>query len=126
MNLETERLLTPFHFGAVSDAERLLVERELLIDSEVLTNYLDLKRQLELAAEIPPEPSPALYRRLQAQIKPRRKLILALSFAAGLAAAGIAVATVFFAEPETKTRQTNSSPILYDSGGELSAGTNVL
>jgi hypothetical protein len=125
MSLDVRKLLTPFYFGSISDAERLVVERELLIDSETLVDYLDLKRKIEFATEIPAEPSPSVWRRLQAEIKPRRKLVLTLSFAVGLAAS-VMIAAMFFKKPTSDLPMTNGTPILFDSGNEQSGGSSVL
>jgi hypothetical protein len=128
MRPEVQKLLTPFYFGAISEADRLRIEQELLIDSEVLVDYLDLKRQIEAAPEIPPEPSPALWRRLKAEIKPRRKLIFTLSFAAGLAAASLFIAMMFFSKPQSEPKASGGGgqQVLFDSSGEPSSGSNVL
>ena len=48
MTSKIQRLLLPFYFGAIKEDERLLVEKELLTDSEILVDYLDLKRTLLL------------------------------------------------------------------------------
>ncbi len=115
MNLEN------FYFGALEESDRLKIEQELLTDTETLVEYLDLKRKIEFAKEIPAMPSPSLWRRLQAEIKPRRKLILSLSLAAGLAAS-VLIAAMFLSN---KT-ETTSTPLLFDSTSELSASSNVL
>jgi hypothetical protein len=36
MNQKIKSLLLPFHFGSIEDKDRMLVERELLTDSEIL------------------------------------------------------------------------------------------
>ena len=123
-SLNHERLL-PFYFGAVEEAERLEVERLLLTDVELLLNYLDLKRQIESAAEIPKGPSPRLWQRLKRPVLARPRL---LAFTVGLAlVASFVLVTMMFFKPALNPRaRTMPDKILFDSSSELSATSNVL
>jgi hypothetical protein len=86
MKLESAEALLPFYFGTVDETERLRVERTLLEDPEALIDYLDLKRKLEAAMEVPVAPSAALWAGLSERLRrtPRSTWIV---WGAGLAAA---------------------------------------
>lgn len=125
MNYKIRPLLLPFYFGSVSDGDRLIVERELLTDSEALVNFFDLKREIEAVQEVPQHPSSQLWRQLRARIKPRRKLVL--SFSLGFAACLLALAAIFFRpRSETLGPPKTSGEILFDSSSELPVNSNVL
>lgn len=118
-------LLLPFYFGSVNDQERLLIERELLLDSEILVDYFDLKRKIEAAQEIPQLPSPRVWQRLSLQIKPRKGLILSVGL--GLAASFIIMAMIFLkTKPLEVIPSEAQGEILFDTRGELPANFNVL
>ena len=82
----TRKMLLPFYFGSVSDEDRLIVERELLIDSEVLTDYLDLKRELEVASLSSHEPSASLWQRLKPKTQKQKRVLFSFSVGAAVAA----------------------------------------
>lgn len=124
MNLKLKKLLIPFYFGSIEDGNRLLVERELLTDAEMLIDYLDLKRKLEAAVELPQAPSLTLWNKLQEQIEPRKKMIFSISLGT-LLVASIVLFFVF------KSEQIDQSPsmraeILFDSNSEHPASSIVL
>ena len=121
-----QSLLLPFYFGAIKDQDRIIVERELLTDSEVLVDYLDLKRNIEAAEEFPRVPSKVLWFRLKKYIEPKKKTVFSVTFGAVIAAA-VLICWVFLTkskydfEPNLK-----SNEILFDSRNELPVNSNVL
>lgn len=127
MKVKIKSLLLPFYFGSIKDNERTLVERELLIDTEVLVDYLDLKRSLESAEIFPEVPSPALWLSLQDRAKTKRKFIISVSF--GAAAAIVALITFFALKQnpvQSNIQETETQEVLFDSRNELSASSSVL
>lgn len=127
MNQDIKSLLLSFHFGSIEDRDRTLVERELLTDSEVLVDYLDLKRNLESAELIPSSPSKSVWFKLQERVQARKKFIIPISFGAAVAASVLA-AVIFFRQPsqETKLQNQPSEEILFDTRTELPANSGVL
>lgn len=127
MNQKIKSLLLSFHFGAIEDKDRTLVERELLTDSEVLVDYLDLKRNLESAESIPQAPSRSVWLKLQMQVQAKKKIIIPISFGAAVAASVLA-AFIFFHQPsqEIKTQNQSTEEILFDTRTELPANSSVL
>ncbi len=127
MNQNIKALLLPFHFGSIEDNDRTLVERELLIDTEVLVDYLDLKRNLEAAELIPHAPSKSVWAKLQERVQTKRQFIIPISFGAAVAASVLAV-FIFLDQPSQKTKSQNQSggEILFDSRTELPANSSVL
>ena len=117
-------LLLPFHSGNIDEKNRLRVERELFIDPELLTEYLDLKREAEGARELP-IPSPKGYRRLLAQIPQRKKFFLSLSVGAAIAA-GVFFFLYLHSAQQSGSSGKNSHEILFDSNREPSVTANVL
>ncbi len=120
MNREIEKSLTDFHFGELSEASRLHLERDLFCDPELLLNYFDLKRRIESAATVPQMPSPHLWDGLKekAQRKWNKKT---LSISIGIAiAAGVALFLFFSAQNE------KGHGILFDGRDELSTNSTVL
>ena len=75
MNSKIKSLLMPFYFGAIEENERVQVERELLADTEVLVDYLDLKRNLERAHEFNTLPSAQVWARFEERFVTKRKLV---------------------------------------------------
>ena len=123
MNLPNNPLLLPFYFGSLSEQERLQVEQEMLTDPEALLDYLDLKRHVEGAFEIPPQPSLALWQRLRPQFQsPRAKVI---SFALVFAMLAL-VCSVIFLRHNTDVQTSMPQQILFDSSSEHSRASNVL
>jgi len=119
--------LLSFYFGSLSDAERLKVEQTMLTDTEMLLDYLDLKRQMELATPVVQQPSPALWRRLQAKVKTSKKTQFALVLGISLAAA----ASLFLFLTATEPVSDGNTPsvqihTLIDSGHEQLGVSNVL
>lgn len=127
MNQNIKSLLLPFHFGSIEDKDRMLVERELLTDSEILVDYLDLKRGLESAESVPQNPSKLVWARLQARAQAKKKFIIPISFGAAVAASVLA-AFIFFHRPSQETNQQVQSgeEILFDTRTELPANSSVL
>jgi hypothetical protein len=125
MNYKIRSLLLPFYFGSVSDEDRLIVERELLTDSEALVDFFDLKREMEAVQEVPQHPSNQLWRQLRARLKPRRQLVR--SFGLGFAACLLALAAIFLRpRPETLSPPKTVNEILFDASSELPVNLNVL
>ena len=127
MSQNVKSLLLPFHFGSIEDKDRILVERELLTDSEVLVDYLDLKRNLESAELIPQAPSNSVWLKLQERVRAKKKFIIPISFGAAVAASALA-AYIFLRQPSQETRPLNQSSEenLFDSRTELPANSGVL
>jgi hypothetical protein len=128
MESKTKSLLLPFYFGSIKDQDRMLVERELLSDSEMLIDYLDLKRSLEHAPMVPQQPSTALYQRLLPKTSKRKLVFWVASFGAAAAAAIVAVFFMSSNPSSTKTpaHLNEHKEILFDSNSELSINSNVL
>ncbi len=61
MKSKIKSLLLSFHFGSIEDSDRIWVERELLTHPDVLVDFLDLKRSLELTEPIPSGPETRLW-----------------------------------------------------------------
>ncbi|MBI2521855.1 MAG: hypothetical protein HYV97_15675 [Bdellovibrio sp.] len=124
MKQKTRSRLLSFYFGSIDEKERLLVERELLIDSEYLVEFLDLKRALEEAREIPQYPSNTLWHKLQLQMPSKKKLFLSLGFSL---AACIALLTIAFETTWNVEKGKNyPTEVLFDSSSELPASSRVL
>jgi hypothetical protein len=126
--MKTQKHLLAFYFGSLSEEERLKVERELLTDVEVLTDYLDLKRDLEAAPLPSKQPAPALWERLKPKTVQRRRLYLSLSIGAAVAAG---FALVLFLQPQPPPKpaelmQPSAAKVLFDSSAELPASSGVL
>jgi hypothetical protein len=127
MSQNIKSLLLPFHFGSIEDKDRILVERELLTDSEVLVDYLDLKRNLESAELIPQAPSKSVWLKLQERVQAKKKFIIPISFGAAVAASVLA-AFIFLRQPsqETRPQSQSSEENLFDTRTELPANSSVL
>jgi len=125
MNDNLKKRLLLFYFGAIEEEDRILVERELLTDTESLVDYLDLKRSLEAAEEIPSYPSPLLWNKLQFHLSPRKKLFFSLSIGA-LAASLIVFSIYFYKSNELDSSRVHQNQILFDSSRELPVNSNVL
>lgn len=125
MKHKIKDLLLPFYFGSITDEDRTRVERELLTDSEILVDYLDLKRNIEAAELFPMSPSSQVWHRLEQKINPRKKMILSISF--GAIAAMIVLSFIFILKPKSieNVQTADASEILYDSR-ELSISSDVL
>lgn len=133
MKLETrteiKSLFPLFHLGNISEENRILLERELLTDAEILVEYLDYKRKKESAELLPAGPSPFLWKKLSEKFILRKKYVLPVSF--GAAAVAALVFIIFLMKPVNVLEQQNeptksSSGILFDSSSELPASSNVL
>lgn len=129
MKSENRSILVPFYFGAIEDSARLTVERELLTDSELLVDYLDLKRELEAAFAVPEGPSAALWERLRPRTRAARRRLAVAAIGVALAA-GVALCFEV-AHPARSARPRAASPApaatgVLDSSGELSADSGVL
>lgn len=124
--MNTKKLLLPFHFGSLSEEERLHVEQELLTDSEVLTDYLDLKRDLEASSLFMTAPSYSLWERLKPKTQKQKRFYLSLSIGAAVAA-GLAIIVAIQSDPKpTELVQPSVSKVLFDSSSELPASSSVL
>lgn len=122
--MNTKEMLLPFYFGSVNEEQRLLIERELLTDEEVLVDYLDLKRSIEGSKLLQQEPSASLWEKL----KPKEKKKFYISLAIGSAVAAGLVALILF-KSSTKPEESAPMPvtnILFDSSSELPASSGVL
>jgi hypothetical protein len=121
-----KNLLLPFYFGSVDNQERILVERELLTDPEILVDYLDLKRNIESAEAIPQNPSHSLWLKLRSKLEPRKKTLLSISFAAAIAAS-LFIGWIFISKPKPQlSAPINGNAVLFDSSRELPVSSNVL
>lgn len=124
--------LLAFYFGTLGEQELLRLERELLLDSELLVDYLDLKRKLEAAEEIPRQPSAAVWRRLSARLSPRKRFLLSVSAGVAVAASLVFLAFLLFKSHTLETSPLHDGPatsggaILFDSSAELPASSSVL
>jgi hypothetical protein len=127
LSQDIKSLLLPFHFGSIEDKDRIYVERELLTDSEVLVDYLDLKRSLESAELVPQAPSPSVGFKLQQQVQAKKRFIISISFGAAVAASVLA-AFIFLKQTSQETRPQiqSSEEILFDTRTELPANSGVL
>jgi hypothetical protein len=124
--MNTKKILLPFYFGSVSEEERLQVERNLLTDSETLTDYLDLKRELEAASLSMAAPSNGLWEKLKPGTEKQKCVYLSLSLGAAVAA-GLAIILVLQSRPKpTELIQPPVSKVLFDSSSELPASSGVL
>lgn len=126
MSSKIKSLLLPFYVGAIDDTSRLMVERELLCDEEMLVDYFDLKRRMESAALIPNQPSPRLWKRLNGRIKPSRRFYISVAVSAAVAASLVLLSALFFQQQPTETSVDDGREILFDSSRELPANSNVL
>lgn len=127
MSSKTKSLLLPFYFGSLKEGERIQIEREMLTDSEILLDYLDLKRTLEQADSFPSAPSVAVWARLRKRFVTRRKLFLSLSF--GAAAAAIVIFFIGLSSHHSEDAAIVApvqDEVLFDSMGEPSSHLNVL
>jgi hypothetical protein len=116
--------LLSFYFGSLSDDDRLKIERRMLTDPEVLLDYLDLKREVEGAVEIPKVPSPAVWHRLKSKVVVSRRARLSLALGVGLAAAVVSILFVM-SRPRQNSPRSHET-ILFDSGSEQFGHSNVL
>jgi hypothetical protein len=126
MKLNIRDLLLPFYFGSVNEEERLFIEREMLSDTEVLVDYLDLKRQVEAATPLATQPSPHLWERLRPKTPAQRRAWLSLSIGAALATG---LAFFFLLHSTTQITEINQPSInraIFDSSSELPASSSVL
>lgn len=126
MSHKRQKFLLPFYFGTVNENERLAIEREMLTDSEVLLDYLDLKRGLEGAHRVSPQPSQELFHNVKRKTFIQRKTLFSLSL--GLAiAASLAFLLVFRPSPHrTEISRPTINGALFDSNSELSVSSGVL
>ncbi len=124
--MSPKNLLLSFYFGSLNEDERLHMERELLTDAEVLTDYLDLKRELEAVDLATKAPSSSLWEKLKPKTQREKRLYLSISLGAAVAA-GIAI--IFVLQLQTKPTEFIQPPIsnvLFDSSSELPASSGVL
>lgn len=125
MKPNTKKLLLPFYFGSIEHEDRLSVERDLLTDTEVLVDYLDLKRKIEAAEEIPSAPSLKIWHRLQAQM-PSQRTLLKFSLGAAAIACLILLSVIYFRPISDNPDGSSHKSFLFDSNSELSANSHVL
>ena len=126
-NFDLNPKLTEFHFGTLSERERLVIERQMLLDPELLVNYFDLKRELEFAPSVPQEPSADLWRRLRAQVRSKPKFFLAISLLTAFASLAVVLVMSARLFPENAASpEMKDKSILFDSKSELSTTAGVL
>ncbi|MGZ3634178.1 MAG: hypothetical protein ACXVB1_07680 [Pseudobdellovibrionaceae bacterium] len=123
MKNQTKNSLVEFYFGTVENSQRLRIEKDLLLDPEMLLDYLDIKREIENATLIPQQPSPLLWRRLQPSLK---KKSFYITVAAGLVAATLACFYFIHTSKVEDNLLISDSGILFDSGAEHSVTSDVL
>jgi hypothetical protein len=122
--MKTRELLLPFYFGSLTEDERMHVERALLTDAEALTNYLDLKRDLEAASLGVKTPSRFLWERLKANSATRKTLYFSVGAAI---AACLAIILLMQTRPKViEFKQPPVSNVLFDSSSELPLSSGVL
>lgn len=122
---KNDRLLE-FYFGSLEESARLQIERELLEDQEVLLDFLDLKRRIESADEIPSKPSTLVHSRILLSVKKNRK---PWTYAMGTAvAAALIVAFSFLLKPAKVevSQEKIHQQILFDSGAEHFSSSSVM
>lgn len=119
-------LLLPYYFGSISESDRLEVEQALLVDTEYLLNYLDLKRQLELAPLTHQAPSSRVYLNLRDQVRSKKKFFIPFALTASVGAALIFGWTFVRHPSSTQPSHNQSSEIYFDTPGELSVSSSVL
>lgn len=118
--------LLEFYFGSIGDEDRLVVERELLTDEELLVDYLDLKRSIEAAAAIPTQPSRAVRDRLKLRVS-KKNAVISLSIGAAMAAGILLFLFLRDLSPTTQDyRPPDMNGVLFDSSGEPSPSSGVL
>jgi hypothetical protein len=127
MKEKNKSSLLSFYFGSISESERLDVERELLIDPGLLTEFFDLKRKIESAEQIPSGPSVNVWHALQAKLSVKKKFIFPIAFGAAIAASVIAF-LIFLDVPKKEQIESRKSQVelIFDSGSELPVSSNVL
>jgi hypothetical protein len=122
----TKNLMLPFYFGSVSESDRLYLERELLTDSEVLVEYLDLKRSIEDASLPETSPSPQVWTRIQSLRGVSKKSWISISVGA-VAVAALLLIFVFNGNiPPSEISPPQLEGVLFDSSSELSVSSSVL
>ena len=127
MNAKVKSLLLPFYFGSIKDDERTIIERELLTDSEILLDYLDIKRTIEHAELIPNSPSLEVWKNMRLKSASRRKLFLTLSLGAAAALVMVVTLVLFKKQlPEPVLEAPVRNEILFDSMSEPYSSSNVL
>jgi hypothetical protein len=129
MKQKIQSLLLPFYFGSINSEQRTVVERELLVDTEFLIDYLDLKREIEFAEPIPNGPSVALWSSLQRKMQMQTSRKYVWTFGIGIAAVAAALIFVFIFRPTAEIEsypRTTGLKILFDANSELPASSNVL
>jgi hypothetical protein len=122
LKTQTNTLLE-FYFGSLEETQRLQIERDLLQDPELVLDYLDLKRKIEGANEVPQKPSPFLWQRLQPKTKKQKWSYAAV---AGLVAATVIGFYIFRSAPTDQSALIGDNGILFDSGSEHSVVSDVL
>lgn len=126
MNRKLKDLMLPFYFGSVNEEERLFVEREILTDTEVLVDYLDLKRKVEAAPLPNAHPSPSLWEKLRPKSERQKRTWISISLCAAVAAG---LAFFFLIQPVVQTTemiQPSADRALFDSSAELPVSSGVL
>lgn len=122
----TNDRLQAFYLGTLTEADRLEVERDLLVDSELLLDFFELKRESENVRPVPSGPSPQLWQKL-VRTRPSRRQALWLSAAAGAAAATLAL---FWSLQQNAAVENLPAPlqtkVIFDSSAELPVTSNVL
>lgn len=122
---KNERLLE-FYFGGLEEPIRLQIERELLEDSEVLLDFLDLKRRVESAATIPATPSSFTKSKILTVARKNRKPWI---FATATAVAAALILAFSFLLTPNKVEDSlpkTQHPILFDSGAEHFSASSVM
>lgn len=122
MNTQTRDSLAEFYFGGLHESQRLEIEKQLLLDQELLLDYLDLKREIEGAVTVPQHASPFLWRRLQPLTRVKKWQWAGM---AALVAAGVIGFYVLTNSHDPSVSPVRSG-ILFDSGAELSQSSAVL
>lgn len=127
MNSKNKSLLLPFYFGSVQEEERIKVERELLTDPELLLDYLDLKRKIEVAESIPTQVSNNVWLNLKYKMQAKKKFYWPMAL--GLVTAAVLAIWIVVDKPAKNPDQqpeVQQTSFLIDSSSELLQVNTVL
>lgn len=118
--------LLPFYFGSIEDSDRLMIEKELLTNPDILLDFFDLKREIEAAQLIPQKPSYKVWDRLKKNIPPQKSYFLKLSLGMGIALIILCMSLFFIKSKDKNILTKMPNEIIFDSNNELPASSNVL
>ena len=126
MNNYFKKLLLPFYFGSINDQDRLAIEQEMLCNEELLVDYFDLKRTIEIASSVPQLPSPSVFISLKALLPKHKKTWINLSIGAAIAASILLFYTFKITDETYELKSPSAHRKIYDSSSELFLNSTVL